>query len=271
MKCIYDIYEGLLQGQNKTLKDNDVAIKVLIKNWIDQNYEYNTGTLNISKKPDIDGKYIVDISFKGNYKEVKLINSTLTNLTNDMFKFGKLENGRFFINNSWGAANLCLQSLDGCFEEIGGDFYCFNCFALKSLEGGPKKLIVKSDKEANYYVNGCNSLKNLIGSPEEVDNFWCNDCKSLESLEGSPKVVGTFSCKNTPIKNLNGAPEKITDRLQIIGCKKLKTTSGTTKYCNAVTMSYNTKLTKDDIIKNLGTNPKRISIFDPESIKDDMH
>lgn len=57
------------------------------------------------------------------------------------------------------------------FGTVKGDFYCSNCYLLKSLKGVPKEV------GGDFYCNYCDSLTSLEGAPEKVGrDFYCNDC-----------------------------------------------------------------------------------------------
>ena len=151
-----------------------------IIDWIVKNYkQINTSHLKISKKPNKDGKYVVDYKYNVQPKD-----SSIVSLTNGMFVWGEVE-GDF--NCSYCTS---LTSLAGAPEKVGGDFYCLNCTTLTSLKGAPK--IVKK----NFYCVDCNSLTSLEGAPKEVGrNFNCNSCRNLTSLDGiSKKVGGNIYC-----------------------------------------------------------------------------
>ena len=71
------------------------------------------------------------------------------------------------------------------FGRVDGDFYCYKCTSLTSLEGAPQEV------GWNFYCSDCSSLISLKGSPQEVcRNFYCRNCPSLTSHEGAPKKIG---------------------------------------------------------------------------------
>ena len=71
------------------------------------------------------------------------------------------------------------------FGRVDGDFDCYKCTSLTSLEGAPQEVC------GNFYCSDCSSLTSLKGSPQKVGGyFYCRDCPSLKSLEGSPQEVG---------------------------------------------------------------------------------
>ena len=75
------------------------------------------------------------------------------------------------------------------FGRVDGDFDCYKCTSLTSLEGAPQEVV------GNFYCSDCSSLTSLKGSPQKVGgDFNCSNCSSLTSLEGAPqKVAGTRS------------------------------------------------------------------------------
>ena len=77
-----------------------------IKRFIEDNYKI-TGKLQISKKPNKNGKYEVSC------RSVEVVNRKITSLTNNMFEWG----------------------------EISNYFDCAFCGSLTSLEGPLKKLV----------------------------------------------------------------------------------------------------------------------------------
>ena len=71
------------------------------------------------------------------------------------------------------------------FGEVDGDFICFFCHSLTSLEGCPKKV------GGSFICWGCRSLTSLEGSPEKVGgDFDCIKCTSLTSLDWTPDNIG---------------------------------------------------------------------------------
>ena len=102
--------------------------------------------------------------------------------------------------------------------KVSGDFDCFGCTSLKSLEGAPQKV------GGDFWCVECTSLTSLEGVPQEVGGtFSCSSCTSLTSLEGAPqKVGGSFYCSGcTLLKSLKGAPQKIGVDFDCSGCASL--------------------------------------------------
>ena len=152
--------------------DLDDAIKNEIKSFIKANYK-GISKCKISKNPNKDGKYVVDSK-----SNVLIKDKNVTNLTNDLFVWG----------------------------EVSGDFCCYWCPSLTSLEGAPKKV------GGNFASICCDSLTSLEGAPEEVGgNFECYNCYSLTSLKGAPKKVDrNFNCTGCPsLTTLNGVPKEV--------------------------------------------------------------
>lgn len=234
MKSIYNLYEASVLGDiDDIIADGDVKVpQALIQEYLEDNYR---GKWTISKKPDKDGKFIVnsrgEVHHKGNSNK----------LTNDMFKWGKVK--RFIIKFPYhleslegcpreveefqcirterlktleGGPEICkgdyliqhsnsLESLKGAPQKIGGNFNCRNCSKLESLEGGPIYVM------QSYRVDECPALKILKGGPNFVGTiFDCSECHSLESLEGGPEDALHFYCDLCPkLKSLKGAPKKL--------------------------------------------------------------
>lgn len=228
------ILEGsLLDDIDDILADGDVKVpRALILEYLEDNYR---GMWTVSKKPDKDGKFIVnsrgEVHHKGNSNR----------LTNDMFKWGKVK--RFIIKFPYhleslegcpreveefqcirterlktleGGPEICkgdyliqhsnsLESLKGAPQKIGGNFNCQNCCKLTSLEGGPVEVM------QSYRVDESPALKSLKGGPKYVGTvFDCSECHSLESIEGAPEDALHFYCDLCPkLKSLKGAPKKL--------------------------------------------------------------
>lgn len=234
MKTLRNIFEGsLLADIEDTLEIGDTQVShKLIQEYLEQNYN---GKWRISKRPDKDGKYIVNSG--GEIKTKCFINQKLTN---DLFKWGKVKT--FIITNPVNITTLegapkivdvfrCsyadklndltgapeeitssfiishsnIKSLKGLPKKIYGSLYCNDCKYLKDLTGCPEYI------GENFDVSGCNSLKSLNGAPKYVGHlFDCSECASLETLEGCPMDVLHFYCeKCEKLNSLNGAPKKI--------------------------------------------------------------
>jgi hypothetical protein len=167
------IIESLLDDEDVILKNQDKNIKASIRKFLKDNY-HGASSCKISRKPNENGKYIVDCS-----KSLHVINKTITSLTNNYFEFGK-------INEDFGCV-FCksLKTLEGAPKEVGGIFYCMYCDSLPSLEGAPEEV------KGSFDCSHCNSLTSLKGAPKKVGgNFNCSCCKFLDSLEGKPTEIG---------------------------------------------------------------------------------
>ena len=168
--------ESLLDDNfiNKT----DKMIKDEVKAFLKENYK---GSIKISRKPNMDGKYEVSST-----KDIDVISKKITSLTNGMFIWATVD-GYFRV-----VSCNSLKSLEGAPKKVGGHFYCFNCNSLKSLEGAP------------YEVGG---------------DFECYGCKSLISLKGAPKEVGgDFNCLNCKILFTNNDVKKVSNVKGEIKC-----------------------------------------------------
>ena len=150
------IIEGIFDIEDN-IDNIDESIKEQIKQFLKDNFD-GASLCKISDKPNNDGKY--EVSSK---EIIKVKNKKITSLTNGLF----------------------------IWTTVGGDFSCWECELLTSLEGAPKEV------GGDFSCICCNSLTSLEGSPEKVGgNFSCNYCDSLTSLKGAPKEVGGyFSCQ----------------------------------------------------------------------------
>lgn len=94
----------------------DEAVKVIIEEWIKENYIADD--IKISDLPNKDGLYEVSAG------EVILKNTNLEYLTNNLFVWKNVEN-IFFCNC------LKLKSPEGA-PEVSGKYYCTNCYSLNA-------------------------------------------------------------------------------------------------------------------------------------------
>lgn len=178
MRKLKDILEGIFDVDDNT-NNVDSAIVDDIRKFLNDNYK-NPDKLNISKKPNKDGKYVVSSN-----DNIKFIGNSET-LTNGLFVFDN-------IITSFSCV-MCdsLKTLEGAPKVVGKNFRCYECDSLKTLEGAPEKV------GQHFDCKWCESLQSLKGAPKEVGgNFYCSYCKSLNSLKYAPKVVGVdFYCNN---------------------------------------------------------------------------
>lgn len=178
---------------------HDNSIPARIERWIEENYEYS-GLLKISKKPNKNGLYEVTAH------EVKVKNRKITSLTNEMFEWKEIK-GDFSCYKC-----TSLKSLEGAPKKVGYSFDCCECINLRSLVGAPEKV------EGNFNCARCTSLKTLDGAPKVVgEDFYCYDCKSLDSIVGAPqKVEGDFHCHDCKIEFTEDEVKKVCDVKGII-------------------------------------------------------
>ena len=134
MKALKEyIYEGLLDR----VKNKEVNHDALIKEFLEANYKFSSPGSPYTIKETKSG-FIVNV--KGN---VRVVNESITSLTNGLFKFGS----------------------------VGGRFNCSDCNSLKTLEGAPKEV------GRSFNCKGCDSLKTLKGAPKRVGGiFHCGHC-----------------------------------------------------------------------------------------------
>lgn len=212
MKNLKDFIKESMLDENSEEFVQD-AVKANIEKFIKSNYDEITGELTF--RTDNSGKIIVDCS-----KNVSTYNKKITHLTDGTFEWGKVD-GDF---TCYECDNL--ESLEGAPKEVGRGFNCGDCRNLKSLEGGPQKV------DGDYECYGCISLKTLEGAPEELSgSFFCGACDGLKTLEGAPKKVGEdFECRQCKnLKSLVGAPEEVGRDFDCGDCPSLTSLEGSPK------------------------------------------
>ena len=212
------LYESLLDDFEELEKASNNNIKSSIIDFVENNYK-GVQRITISDKINDDGKYVVDI--KG---YTILTKQNIKKLTNDLFIFGTVR-GNFSCYSCFN-----LISLEGGPKEVSGDFKCSHCHSLISLEGAPQKV------GADFSCFTCSKLKTLEGGPKEVGgSFVCDRCESLTSLKGGPKEVGhIFNCNNCKeLISLEGAP-KLVYSFRCSSCKGKFQESDVRKYCKEV-------------------------------------
>lgn len=112
------------------------------------------------------------------------------------------------------------------FGKVTGEFNCFSCMALETLQGAPKS--VGEDFNCHF----CPKLTSLQGAPEKVGKtFNCTNCNNLMSLQGAPRSVGVgFYCHSCPkLTSLQGAPRSVGDNFGCSGCHDLVSLYGAPK------------------------------------------
>ena len=151
--------EYIAEGLLDRVKNKEVNHEAIIKEFLKDNYKIN-GSYTI--KGTKDG-FVVDV--KG---YIKVINKDITSLTNGLFEFG----------------------------EVSGEFLCYYCKNLTSLEGAPEKV------GGTFECHNCKALTTLEGAPEKVgESFYCSECILLKTLKGAPKEVGgSFQSSNCGIE-----------------------------------------------------------------------
>lgn len=211
------LYESLLDDFD-VLSDpiSPKAIKDEIRLFLKANY-VTPSKFHISRKPNADGYYEVEhpgrVIFRGQSES----------LTNGKFVFVNCQS--FSIESSHR-----LKNLIGAPKEVKYGFHVFNCNGLESLEGITEKtgfgyglhicdclnlktLIGLPEKAHNVHISYCPGLKDLTGSPKEVElNFDIYQCRNLDSLKGAPKKVGgAFSCEKLGRLFTEEEMKKVTD------------------------------------------------------------
>ena len=226
------------------------AASVIIDEFIGNNY-ISKSKYKIKKRPNKDGKYIVDFG-KAGYIE---LSPNATSFTNDIFviEFCKtlvIKNNQN-ITNLVGAPESIMQlSID-------------NCSNFKSFEGLPNFLAKPNEvtvlelirmnnitdlMSLNEYINipesirlninQCNSFKSLKGCPEKLHKLEITMCNSLTDLSYAPTTcngIRISSCDS--FKSLKGCPENLGDGkwysgLNIAYCDNLTSFEGSPKNIN---------------------------------------
>ena len=134
---IYEVSltEGsLYEGLLDRVKNKEVNHEAVVKEFLEANYE-------------IKGSYTIKKTKKGFTVNVKgdayVKNENIAALTNGFFEFGV----------------------------VSGNFECYGCKLLRTLEGGPKKV------GRGFYCTGCELLTSLEGAPKKVGSiFHCGHC-----------------------------------------------------------------------------------------------
>lgn len=175
------INESLLDDD---LENSDDFIINDIIDWIKEHYSLAGGKLSVSKKPNKNGKYVVNYTDTVAFKHHKF--GDAESITNGNFVWGTVK-GSFHCTNLRG-----LESLEDCPRKVGKVFNCGENDNLISLEGAPEYI------GGAFRCDGCKNLKTLKGVPEKIGgDFYCIGCSKITSLEGAPKEVGgDFYCYN---------------------------------------------------------------------------
>ena len=162
-------------------------------------------------KKNANGEFDIDGDFDLREHDYLIVDGKL------VVKFGKVK-GNF---DCYECENL--TSLEGCPREVIGDFDCNSCYKLTSLEGCPEKV------GGDFNCSSCYELTNLKGSPEKIGgSFSCSYCENLMSLEGGPREVGgSFYCSCCgKLKSFEGRLEKVGKDLCCHDCEKLTSLKG---------------------------------------------
>jgi hypothetical protein len=201
--------EYIAEGLLDRVKNKEVNHDALIKEFLEENYKFfDSYTIKETKNG-----FVVDV--KGS---IWVKNINIATLTNEFFEFGEVSGDFKCFDCS------SLTSLEGAPEKVSGYFLCDDCKSLETLKGAPKEV-------RGFNCAGCESLKSLEGAPEKCGSFYCSGCKSLKSLEGAPKEVrGSFYCnKCNSLTSLEGAPERVGDDFSCNNCKSLTSLEGAPK------------------------------------------
>lgn len=207
------IYESLLDDEDVIAGDFIEKAKYSIGKYLLDNYNIS-GRIDISKKPNKDGKFVVDVNGRVElYAHAKKI-------TNEYFVFGSVHHD---FTCSWSQ----IEDLEGAPREVGGDFICRSCIHLKDLKGAPE--VVSGD----FICDNCISLSSLEGAPKTViGSFDCSRCRQLKSLEGISQEIGDhLNCEFCPnLTSLKGSPKYIGGNFRIERCIKLTSLVGAPRH-----------------------------------------
>lgn len=109
-----------------------------------------------------------------------------------------------------------LKSLQGCPQEVEGDFICKECKNLTNLIGAPRKVGGDCIISYNY------GLKDLQGCPQQIGGTLnCTWNYRMSSLKGGPRVVpGDLILEKSGITSLQGAPIRVGGLINMSNCQK---------------------------------------------------
>lgn len=87
------------------------------------------------------------------------------------------------------------------FGVVDGDFLINSC-GLKDTDGLPREVTGEFSLDRN-------KISSLVGGPLKAGSYYCS-WNELKNLEGSPiEVEGNFECSSNPLESLKGFPKKI--------------------------------------------------------------
>jgi hypothetical protein len=154
--------------------DNTTEVKEEIKEFLKKTYGVKSG-YKISRKPDTDGKYIVE---DGKYSAGwSLKDKSIKQLTNGLFKFG-------FVYGFDCSGGKQLESLEGGPTECQGLFMCTDCISLKDLKGAPQ-----SGQSLTICCRNCTSLESFEGIAEELFSLDAEGCNEIKTIKHFPKKI----------------------------------------------------------------------------------
>ena len=271
MRHLKAVLEASLLGDiENTLNTSDYDTACVVINEFIKNNYHTKQKYKIKKRPNKDGKYIVNFAKNG---YVELLESA-TSFTNDLFVIGFCNvltiRSNNIVNLVGAPETVCNLHIENChnFQSFEGmpkfltqssptlslrnlaitdlmslDKYLnipeeirlliANCQKLTSLKGCPTKL-------NDLTLAWCDSLKNLSGGPDYVNNIELAFCKGLQSLEGCPKHIGDgkwihgIDINNcNKLTSLEGCPDCINGVINIEVCEKIMTLEGCPKHVNS--------------------------------------
>lgn len=230
MRHISDIYESLLDDEDVLIDKTD---KNLIKQFRDEifkfikdNFEFDRRSytaIDISKEPNKDGKFEVSYMESGGIRAKKI-----ESLTNGLFIWKEVK-GDFRIESD------TITNFDDFPRKIGGAVD--PDMPIKSFNNFP---------DCDNLVLSGNKITSLIGIPKYVKKLHIIRCPNLKTLKGCPTKLESLSISDTPITDLKGAPQEISDCMSIGPLPNLVSFDGCPKYIRELDVRYCPKLTSLD-------------------------
>jgi len=106
------------------------------------------------------------------------------------------DDGSIDVENDVNLSQLTFTELPLKFGRVTGNFYCYDCANLNSLEGAPTSV------GGSFICYDCPKLTSLEGAPTSIGSaFYCSQCSKLTKLSHI-KSAKSLHLKSTPITNL---------------------------------------------------------------------
>ena len=237
MRRLKDIYESILDDKFASDKNVDHQLqREIVLKWIQDNYTLAPHKLKIFKRPNKDGKLIVDYDANIYPLTLKL---DAKSITNDFFIWRNVK-GEF---NCSGNGNI--QNMNGAPSNV-HNIHIAGCTNLTTLEGG--------FNTCNHFkIRHCPKITNLKGVPNSYSSLTCEHCENLTSIEGCPEKTHEFVIRSCGVTSLKGGPKKC-DIFAIKDCP-----IQSLEYAPDATRTFN--CTGCNIISLKGA-PKKVEFFD---------